>query len=344
MRALSLLLLLATLPALGQGPSGVPYRIAFDSDRDVTMEDKDPKTGKEGLFITVRFTITLEGAGDEAPGTDYRIVIEEDGHAVREEDVPRPTPSDDLSIMLAIDTSGSMKEHGRMAQARAAAGLFLTKLPRKADCGLILFDHEMRQPVLPPILKREPLLAEIDKVQPRGGTAYLDAAARGIDILRGAEPKRERALVILTDGIDLNSAASADDVVAQAKKNKVRVYTIGIGEPGKLERVSQRPRARSFRQHAGTGGRRGRQAQDRRLARGGRTLRGLLAVDRPHDPRPLSDDRGDPKSVQQRQDVFRAPPSRAWCRREKPPSSTPSMPPLPPSRRTAAAASVPWWP
>ena len=66
-----------------------------------------------------------------------------------------------------------------MAQAREAAGIFLDKLPVKADCGLILFDHEMRPPVVAPTVNRKILLDEIRKVQPRGGTAYLDAVAKG---------------------------------------------------------------------------------------------------------------------------------------------------------------------
>ena len=236
---LTLVIGLCTIvPALGQQKTSVPYRIEFDSGRDVTMHDKDEKSGKEGLFITVRFTISVEGDAAQEPGADYKIVIKEDGRRVGEEDVPRPAPSEDLSVVLAIDTSGSMKEHGRMAQAKSAAGIFLDKLPRKADCGLILFDHEMRPPVLPPTLDRAPLLAEIRKVEPRGGTAYLDAAAKGIDMLKGSRRNHERALVILTDGIDLNSAVSLEGVIQQARQTRVRVYTIGIGEPGKLEQVS----------------------------------------------------------------------------------------------------------
>jgi VWFA-related protein len=228
----------AALPLGAQQNTKVPYHIAFDSGRDVTMEDRDPKTGKEGLFITVRFTITVEGNGSEAPGTDYKIIIEEDGHRVREEDVPQPTPTEDLSVVLALDTSGSMKEHGRMTQVRGAANIFLKKLPTKADCGLILFDHEIRPPEIPPTPKRDPLLKEILTVQPRGGTAYLDATARGIEMLKETHSHRERALVVMTDGIDLNSSASLEGVIQKAKQSRVRVYTIGIGEPGKLDKVT----------------------------------------------------------------------------------------------------------
>ncbi len=96
----------------------------------------------------------------------------------------------------------------------------------------------MRPPVISPTVNRKILLDEIRKVQPRGGTAYLDAVAKGIDILKASGKHDERALVIMTDGIDLNSVASLERVVAQAKKNQVHVYTIGIGEPGRLDPVN----------------------------------------------------------------------------------------------------------
>lgn len=230
-------LLVAGGTAVSQDAAKVPYQIDFDSVNDVKTHERD-KEGHEGLFVTVKFAITgTEGGAGVGVGDDYVILIEENGRKVKEVAIPRPTVSEDLSIMLAIDTSGSMKEHGRMAQARAAAETFLTKLPKAADCGLILFDHEIRHRA-PPIFPREPLLAQVRKVQPRGGTAYLDAASEGVRTLAAMPPGRDKAVVLLTDGIDLNSAKNLEQVIAEAVKSRVRVYTIGIGEPGKLERVS----------------------------------------------------------------------------------------------------------
>ena len=59
----------AAWPVLGQqAPKAeVPYHIDFDSTRDVSMQDKD-SSGKSGLFVTVRFDITLDGA-ESSPGT-----------------------------------------------------------------------------------------------------------------------------------------------------------------------------------------------------------------------------------------------------------------------------------
>ena len=141
-----------------------PYQIEFDPAKDVTRLDKHE--GKEGIFIKVRFAITLDGAKVVEFGDDHKIVIEENGHRVKEVDVPKPVVSEDLSVMLALDTSGSMKEHGRMEQARLASEAFFQKLPKRTDCGLILFDHEIRDKV-PPIFERPPILEKIERtVQP----------------------------------------------------------------------------------------------------------------------------------------------------------------------------------
>jgi VWFA-related protein len=234
---LALLIVSASAPLWGQSKEGPPYQIDFDPEQDVKLLDRDAK-GAPGLFINVRFTITLKaGAADDA-AANYKLVIEEDGHRVREEDVPRPKPVEDVSVMLTLDTSGSMKERNRMAQAKTAAEAFLQRLPASAECGLILFDHEIRPPVLDPARDRGKVRQEVSAVQPRGGTAYLDATGRAIAILAKAPSNRDKAVVLLTDGVDLNSVTPINEVVLQAIQNKVRVYPIGIGEPGRQERVA----------------------------------------------------------------------------------------------------------
>jgi VWFA-related protein len=235
--AVTAAVLLATLPLYAQQPGPIQYKLDFDPQRDVTQSNRDDK-GRPGLFITVRFTISLEGDKQtDDPTAMYKVIVEEDGQKVHEDDVPRPSPSEDLGLVMVLDTSGSMKEHGRMAQAKAAAEVFLDKLPAKADCGLILFDHEIREPVLSPTPNRNLLREQIRAVEPRGGTAYLDAAARAVRMLV-PQVGREKAVVVLTDGLDLNSQATVDQVIQLARKSRVRVYTVGIGEPGKLEPVN----------------------------------------------------------------------------------------------------------
>jgi VWFA-related protein len=133
-----------------------------------------------------------------------------------------------------------------MEQARTAADVFLKKLPAKTDCGLILFDHEIRKMpdgsncVIAPTGDRAPLLQMINATDPRGGTAYLDAASEAIKLVRTIRG-RDRAVILMTDGIDINSKKTIDQVIREAKRDgkiDVRIYTIGIGEPGKFEQVN----------------------------------------------------------------------------------------------------------
>jgi VWFA-related protein len=233
LRVTAALCLLAT-SLVTQAPT---YQIEFDPSRDVELRDQDEK-GNAGLFVKVRFGVSVEGSAVVDLNRETKVVIEENDHRVFEADVPRPRPIEDLDIVLALDVSGSMITGDRMRQAREASLSFVRRLPEKAKCGLILFDHRILDPVLDPMLARQPLEARLQQAKPGGGTAYLDAAQRGIALLAKSPPQRKRHLVLMTDGNDLNSTATIDEVIRDAKANKVQIVTVGIGEPGKQAPVS----------------------------------------------------------------------------------------------------------
>ncbi len=230
-------LALAAVPAQGT-KIHIPYKIVFDPQQDVAQLDRFD--GKDGLFLSVKFIITLNGAQVDELGKDagknYKLRIEENGKFVKAVDVPQPKPSEDLAVVLAMDISGSMKEHERMQQARRASGVFFDSLPAKAECGLILFNHRI-DASLPLSGNRGPLRKMIDAAQPHGGTAYFDAAEKAIAMLEHS-PIKARAVVLMTDGVDINSDSTLERVVARAKNAKVRIYTIGIGQPGRQDRVT----------------------------------------------------------------------------------------------------------
>jgi Mg-chelatase subunit ChlD len=221
--------LLAALPALAQQENRPLYKIDQEPVTTYTVDEG----GKQVRYVKVNFTVTRQGEPARDLGKNYKILIKENGHKVKEEDVPRPKPTEDLSVVLAMDISGSMKSKDRMVQARKAANVFLSALPGRADCGLILFDHEIRVKE-PPTTNRDTLRRHIQAAQPLGGTAYLDAALDGIAMLRKSVYP-DKVLVLMTDGLDLNSKFTLEQVIDRARDAKVRIYTIGIGEPGKLE-------------------------------------------------------------------------------------------------------------
>ena len=90
--AVPLALLLVLLPAAAQTdprPAKAPYKVQFDRQNDVAVLDRD-KDGRQGLFVRVKFSITLDGNQVQALDDDYKLVIEENGRAVKVVDVPTP--------------------------------------------------------------------------------------------------------------------------------------------------------------------------------------------------------------------------------------------------------------
>lgn len=236
-----LVLLLTTALAAGDDAAPLPYQIEFDQRGPVRVTERHD--GKPGMYVTVQFRIKRASDGKlvRDVGKDD-ILVQEDGRRVEPVDFHGPEAAGPLTAVLAIDISGSMAEHGKLAQAKQAAGLFLDRLSDSSDCGLILFDHLLRHP-LPPVgvlgrlaANRRLVRARIQAAQPGGGTAWIDATARGIDMVANAAGRR--AVVLLTDGIDVNSRHALSEVIKMAQVAGVPVYTLGVGEPGKGEKVS----------------------------------------------------------------------------------------------------------
>ena len=248
---LALPLLAFGLSVRAQQGSQSPYKVEFNPSEDV-IQLNEGRDGKKGVHVLVKFAISLDSKDVDKVEGDYKLVIEENGKRVKVVDLPTLSKvTSDLSVIMALDTSGSMKTLiplkkdkndkptfvSRADMARKASDTFLGALPARAECGLVLFDHEIRK-TLPPMLSRPPILKDIAETEPRGGTAFRDAAYESIKLLSAVPKGKDRALVLLTDGADVNSDRSLDEVIAFAKDQRVRIYTIGIGNPGKGDKVN----------------------------------------------------------------------------------------------------------
>src|SRR6516225_5327077 len=103
----------------------LPYRIDFNPQEDVQQFDQKG-AGENKLMLKVQFLVSPVAGANPEPGKNYKVVVEEDGKFVKEVNIPRPKQSEDLVVVMAMDISGSMKEHRRMDQARKAAGVFFS--------------------------------------------------------------------------------------------------------------------------------------------------------------------------------------------------------------------------
>ena len=186
-------------------------------------------------LVTIRFRV-LDAEGKrpaEMPRAD--IVIFEDGKEVhRLQPVNlRQAPA---AVVLAFDTSGSMTTGNKLAEGKRAAHRFFTVLDAETPCGLVLFHHRIHLQE-PPRQDRERLKRLVADVQAAGGTAWLDATLAALDLLPAGSPDQRRAVVVMTDGRDVNSQHSLPEVVDAARRKGVAVYPVGLGEAGRLQAV-----------------------------------------------------------------------------------------------------------
>ncbi|HLW69911.1 MAG TPA: VWA domain-containing protein [Candidatus Binataceae bacterium] len=131
-----------------------------------------------------------------------------------------------VSVGILVDTSGSMRP--KIPQARAAITTFIEQLNPQDDIFLVAFSD--RDYLLQPFTLNHRLV--IDKLQilnPWGETALYDTIIEGLIRVRHGRWDK-KALLVVTDGMDNESQADLQDVVAYARRMGVLVYSIGIGE------------------------------------------------------------------------------------------------------------------
>jgi VWFA-related protein len=242
-------LLVAVVPGTAQNTTPLSYQIDIDKNEhgeNRVFASSRERNGKKALYVTVHFRVRHVPDGQDADVEKADIVVREDGHRVHELEILSPRTA--LNTVLAMDISGSMENTSgtsgirKIDEAKKAAGIFLDNLSPTSEVGLILFDHRMfleeppRREAASYAEHRRKILQLIESARPRGGTAYLDAAAKAVNMLRDIAGRR--AVVVMTDGVDMNSKQTVGEVIKRANVYQVPIYTLGIGELGKYKNVT----------------------------------------------------------------------------------------------------------
>jgi VWFA-related protein len=136
-----------------------------------------------------------------------------------------------VSVVLALDASGSMKKSAAVAQE--AARRFVEALRPEDQLATVRFADQSE--VVHELSKdRQVSLSAIDGYQAKGGTALYDALCDSLIRLKTVEGRR--VVVVVTDGRDEDnpgtgpgSTQSFDDVLRYVKEIDAVVYGIGIG-------------------------------------------------------------------------------------------------------------------
>jgi Ca-activated chloride channel family protein len=167
--------------------------------------------------------------------------------------VARNVPREQATVILVIDTSGSMVANdvqpSRLAAAQEAMRKFIGKLPGRFRIGMIAFSSQAR--VAMPITDDRDLARQgVENLNPFGGTAIGDAIGRALELLQEAgrasgvnvlptgSKTPPAAIVLLSDGAQNRGRLQPVQAALQAKRLKIPIYTVALGTPNGTIRIS----------------------------------------------------------------------------------------------------------
>jgi Ca-activated chloride channel family protein len=141
-------------------------------------------------------------------------------------------PVKDGSVVLCVDTSGSMRATDiaptRALASRRAAQAFVDAAPDGTRIGIVTFSSGAIV-IEPPSPERGEVRAAIERIpQPDGATAIGDALALAGDQLRRGG---RRVVILMTDGVN-NRGADPAEAARRLSAAGITVFTIGIGTSG----------------------------------------------------------------------------------------------------------------
>lgn len=152
---------------------------------------------------------------------------------------PASSAEPPATVALVLDTSGSLTP-ADLARARDLAIGVLQTLPAGSEVAVFSFDDQSRL-VQARTTDVESVRRAIDGLQVAGRfTALYDALYDASRYLRDAAGSR-RALLLVTDGKDENSALSLEDGLKVAQETLIPVFCVGVGrvEERILRRVAK---------------------------------------------------------------------------------------------------------
>lgn len=157
--------------------------------------------------------------------------------ALARPEVSRSVPKEQATIMLAIDTSGSMAaddvEPYRLRAAQDAALKFAERVPRQYRVGLVSFAGSSAT-LVSPTTDRTAFNAAVQALRADGATAIGEAIFASLDAMRqtqpGATKLKSARILLLSDGE--NTVGRTPELAAQAARDlDVPVATVALGTP-----------------------------------------------------------------------------------------------------------------
>ncbi len=129
------------------------------------------------------------------------------------------------SLVIAIDSSGSMEP--KLETVRKEFGKLISGLNRCDEVALVAFRNRTFM-LQKSTTDHAAVVNRLNLLGAYGPTALYDAIDRSLRILSKGN-YRDRAMILVTDGMDNSSLTSRDKVLSMVASNQVSIYAIGIG-------------------------------------------------------------------------------------------------------------------
>jgi Ca-activated chloride channel family protein len=148
---------------------------------------------------------------------------------------PERVPRERATVMLAIDTSTSMRatdvDPSRLEAAKAAASDFVDGMPDRFRLGLVAFNGNARQ-LVAPTQDHDSVRDALKRLRLDNYTAIGEGIFTSLDGLRDVPSRTSRRrlahVVLMSDG-DTNSGRSNEDAAEAAARARIPVTTIAFG-------------------------------------------------------------------------------------------------------------------
>ena len=153
-----------------------------------------------------------------------------------------------FSAVILIDTSGSMEE--RISIARSAAINFLNGL--RVDDNTAIYRFDSQTVMVQDFSDSRDITDKIFDLKAQGRTVLNDAIVKGVSEL-GKRSEKRKAVIVISDGADTFSKASADKALKAALAANIIIYTVDMSslETNLTERRQNQGVLRNFAEKTG---------------------------------------------------------------------------------------------
>ena len=190
--------------------------IRSQQDDDVVRVNTD--------LVVLNITVT-DKAGEYVPGlhlSDFKIF--EDGKEVSLQSISSFSVHESpFASVVLLDTSGSMES--RLSLARSAAIRFLDRLREEDVAAVYKFDTKVEE--VQEFSTGHDLAPMVFGVTAKGLTTLNDAIVEAAKALAPRQEKR-KAIIVLSDGADTYSKASADKAIESALAVGASIYAVDM--------------------------------------------------------------------------------------------------------------------